>query len=195
MSTFEDRNKGLGGHGESAIEVERDVVIVESENTVSRSQRNPFAVLPILLGVIFLVTNIFVMTRFTSWFFAPQSTPGTISLVMMLVSIAICLVLIIYGLAQRRADADLAGHTHRGGSWYFRAVGAPILLGLLAPLVTLWALQVNKLAGERWEGSIGKPCIEVYQQAASIAKDNPQFRMPATDPYEVRCTVNAVLGR
>jgi hypothetical protein len=31
MSTLEDRNKGLGGHSVPEIEVERDVVIVDSE--------------------------------------------------------------------------------------------------------------------------------------------------------------------
>jgi hypothetical protein len=61
-------------------------------------------------------------------------------------------------------------------------------------LFTLWALQVNKTAGERGASS-NKPCIEVYEKAAAIAKDNPRFRMLDTDRDEVRCKVNAALGR
>jgi hypothetical protein len=188
MSTFEDRNKGLGGHDESEIEVERDVVIVDSENTVSRSQRNPFAVLPILLGVLFLLANLLIFARVPT-VFTGKSAIGTISLLMILVSVFISLSLIIYGLAARRSEE--AGE---GRGRHLRTIGVPLLLVLLAPMFTLWALQVNRLADERYVGKYGKPCIEIYEKAAAIAKDNPRFRMPATDNDEVRCQVNAALG-
>lgn len=188
MSTFEDRNKGLGGLGESAIEVERDVVIVESDNTVSHSQRNPFAVLPILLGVLFLLANLLIFARVPT-VFTVKNVSGTISLLLILVSVFISLSLIIYGLAARRSEG-----TGEGRGRHLRTIGVPLLLALLAPLFTLWGLQVNKTTTERGASST-KPCIEVYEKAAAIAKDNPRFRMLDTDRDEVRCKVNAVLGR
>ena len=53
---------------------------------------------------------------------------------------------------------------------------------------------MNKTAAERGASST-KPCIEIYEKAAAIAKDNPRFRMLDTDRDEVRCKVNAALGR
>jgi hypothetical protein len=188
MSTFEDRNKGLGGHVESEIEVERDVVIVDRENAVSRPQRNPFAVLPILLGVLFLLANLLIFARVPT-VFTVKNVSGTISLLLILVSVIISLALIIFGLAARRGEE--AGE---GRGRHLRTIGVPLLLALLAPLFTLWALQVNKTAAERGASST-KPCIEVYEKAAAIAKDNPRFRMLDTDRDEVRCKVNAALGR
>jgi hypothetical protein len=188
MATFEDRDKVLGGHSESEIEFERDVVIVDSENTLSRPQRNPFAVLPILLGVLFLLANLLIFSRVPT-VFTGKNVISTISLLLILVSVIISLALIIFGLAARRADA--AGE---GRGRHLRTIGLPLLLALLAPLFTLWALQVNKTVAERGATST-KPCIEVYEQAAAIAKDNPRFRMLDTDRDEVRCRVNAALGR
>ncbi len=170
------------------IEVERDVVIVDRENTVSRPQRNPFAVLPILLGVLFLLANLLIFARVPT-VFTGKSVSGTISLLLILVSVIISLALIIYGLAARRGEE--AGE---GRGRHLRTIGVPLLLALLAPLLTLWALQVNKTTAERGASST-KPCIEVYEKAAAIAKDNPRFRMLDTDRDEVRCKVNAVLGR
>ena len=103
ISTFEDRTKGLGGHGESEIEFEHDVVIVDSENTVSRSQRNPFAVLPILLGVLFLLANLLIFARVPT-VVTVKNVNGTISLLLILVSVVISLPLIIFGFAARRSD-------------------------------------------------------------------------------------------
>jgi hypothetical protein len=188
MSTLEDRNKGLGGHSVPEIEVERDVVIVDSENTVSRPQRNPFAALPILLGVLFLLANLLIFARVPT-VFTVKNVSGTISLLLILVSVIISLALIIFGFAARHGEE--AGE---GRGRHLRTIGVPLLLALLAPLFTLWALQVNKTTTERGASST-KPCIEVYEKAAAIAKDNPRFRMLDTDRDEVRCKVNAVLGR
>jgi hypothetical protein len=188
MSNFEDRNKGLGGQVEPEIEFEREVVIVDSEIPVARSQRNPFAVLPILLGVLFLLANLLIFARVPT-VFTVKNVSGTISLLLILVSVIISLALIIFGLAARRGED--AGE---GRGRHLRTIGVPLLLALLAPLFTLWALQVTKTTGER-AAQANKPCIEVYEKAAAIAKDNPRFRMLDTDRDEVRCRVNAALGR
>jgi hypothetical protein len=182
MSNFEDRNKGLPGQVEAEFEVDRDVVVVDGESA-TRERRNPFAVLPLLLGSLFLMANIF----------TGKNVNSSISLLLLVASVVTCLVLILYGFASRR----LGGEASRDGSGlYLRSVGVALVFGLLAPLFTLWALQVYKTALERGnQPAVVPPCIEVYEKAAAIAKDNPRFRMPAKDREEVRCTVNAVLGR
>ncbi len=175
---------------DSGVDIEREVV-VETE-TAPRERRSPFGVLPWLLGVIFLLVNLVIMFRLPSVFFAgglAKNVSSTISLLLLLASIVTCLVLIVYGVAARRDDVP--GEA-RGR--YLRTVGVPLLLGLLAPLFTIWSLQVNKSANER-SVQLAKPCIEVYEKAAAIAKDNPRFRMLATDRDEVRCAVNAAIGR
>jgi hypothetical protein len=173
----------------SGVEIEREDVVVQTEKAPG-VRRSPLAALPLLLGVIFLLVNLLIFLRVPT-VFTTQNVNGAISLMLLLVSVALSLAAIVHGLAARRRDSEEFGE---GRGRHLRTVGVPLLLALLAPLFTLWGLQVNKSVGERNAQST-TPCIEVYEKAASIAKDNPRFRMPTTDPYEVRCTVNAVLGR
>lgn len=187
MSEFENRNKGFDVGGDSDIEIDRDVVIVESERA-PHVRRSPLAALPLFLGVLLLLANVVAFLRVPS-VFTQKTGNGAISTLLLLASVVICVVLIVYGLAMRRGD-----DTRDGRPGYFWLVGLPILLGLLAPLLTLWGLHVNKSAGERANPRL-MPCIEVYEKAAAIAKDNPRFRMLETDRDEVRCRVNAALGR
>ncbi len=191
MSTFEDRNRGLPGQVEAEFEVDRDVVVVDGDSA-TRERRNPLAVLPLLLGSLFLMANIFIAFRLPGVFIG-KNVNSSISLLLLVASLVTCLVLILYGFASRR----LGGEASRDGNGlYLRSVGVALVFGLLAPLFTLWALQVHKTALERGnQPAVVPPCIEVYEKAATIAKDNPRFRMPAKDREEVRCTVNAVLGR
>ena len=130
--------------------------------------------LPILLGVLFLLANLLIFARVPT-VFTVKNVSGTISLLLILVSVFISLSLIIYGLAARRNEG-----TGEGRGRHLRTIGVPLLLALLAPLFTLWGLQVNKTTAERGASS-NKPCIEVYEKAAAIAKDNPRFRMLDTD--------------
>ncbi len=187
MSEYANRNKGLGVGADTDVEIERDVVIVESEEA-PRVRRSPLAVLPLLLGVIFLLANLLVVYRVPGAFTA-KSVVASMSILLVLVSVALCLALIVYGLAARRGEEAGGG---RGR--HLRTVGVPLLLALLAPLFTIWSMQLNKTTAERGASST-KPCIEVYEKAAAIAKDNPRFRMLDTDRDEVRCKVNAALGR
>jgi hypothetical protein len=189
MSSFEDLNRGLPGQVEAEFEVDRDVVVVESE-AARRVRRSPLAALPLLLGVIFLLANVLTFLRVPT-VFIEKNVSGAMSLMLLLVSVALCLALIIYGLAARRSDSEEVGE---GRSRHLRTVGIPLLLALLAPLFTLWGLQMDITAGER-RAQLTKPCIEVYEKAAAIANDNRRFRMLDTDRDEVRCKVNAVLGR
>jgi hypothetical protein len=192
MTSFEDPAKGLGDRVD--IEVGPDVVVesVVESRRAPLARRSQLAGLPLLLGVIYLLVNIFILVRLPSVFglsAVGKNVNSTISLLFLLASIVTCLVLIVLGIAARRDES-----IGQGSGRYMRTLALPILLGLLAPLLTIWSLHVSKSSSERFAEST-KPCIEVYEKAAAIAKDNPRFRMPPTDRDEVRCTVNAVLGR
>jgi hypothetical protein len=191
MTSSDDRSNDLAGQFESEIDVDRDVVIVESGRG-SRERRSPIAVLPLLLGVLLLLANLLVFSRVPGAF-TPKSVNGAISMLLILVSVVICLSLIFLGLAARRNDSEAAARD--GSARFLPSLGVSLALGLLAPLFTLWALQANKLADERYGQTYVKPCLEIYETASAIAKDNPRFRMPTTDTNEARCSVNAVLGR
>lgn len=162
-----------------------DQVVVESGAhrlpSEMAARRSPTFALPLLLGVVFLIANLYVITRTPAIFIAKNVT-GSTSLLLMIASVVICVILIGYAFALRRAEGAVSA----------KGVGVALLLGLLAPLATVWSLQVNRSAADR---AVQKPCIDVYEQAASVAKDNPKFRMPARDRDEVRCAVNATLGR
>lgn len=145
------------------------------------ARRSPTFALPLLLGVVFLIANIYVF-RQTPYVFTGKNTTVSISLLLMIVSMVICLILIGYAFALRRFSGGVSA----------KAVTAVLLLGVLAPLTTMWSLQVNRINSDR---ATTKSCIDVYEQAQNIAKDNPKFRMPAKDRDEVRCAVNATLGR
>jgi hypothetical protein len=186
MSNLDDDDNGSVGEAVE-IDADREIVVVASK-AEARSRRNPFAVLPILLGFFFLLLNVAVFFRAPTAF-TVKNTNGTISLLTLLVSVVICVVLIMYGLAARR-DVPGEGRTRNRAS-----VFALLALGLIAPLFTLWGLHVDKADTDAWQRTNNKPCIEIYEKAANIAKDNPGFRMPAGDRDGDRCAVNAVLGR
>ena len=188
MTNFEDRNQSVPAEVEG---VDRDIVIVDSKSSASRPQRDPFAGVPVLLGVLLLLANLFTFYRVPTAFTA-KNTDGAISLLLIFVSVVICLSLIVYGLAARRDAGDGPAEGRRR---YVRPVGLTLVLGLIAPLFTLWGLYVDKDGTARWFQTYNKPCIEIYEQAAGIVKNVPNFRMPSGDPDGERCGVNAALGR
>jgi len=175
-------DESLGGAADVDLDVEHVVVDSGAHRLPPElgERRNPLFALPLLAGVVFLIANLFLMAKIPSGFTA-KSWTGYTALLLLISSLVICLSLIGYAFALRRSATASA-----------RGVGVVLLLGLLAPLATVWSLQVNRSAGDR---SAPKPCIDVYEQAASVARDNPKFRMPAKDRDEVRCAVNATLGR
>jgi len=188
MTNFEDRNQSVPAE---ADDVDRDIAIVDRESSAARPERNPFAVVPVLLGVLLLLANLFTFYRVPAAFTA-RNTDGAISLLLISVSAVICLSLIAYGLATRSHAGDGSAEGRRR---FVRPVALTLVLGLIAPLFTLWGLYVDKAGTAHWFQTYNKPCIEIYEQAAGIVKDVPNFRMPAGDPNEERCGVNAALGR
>jgi cytochrome bd-type quinol oxidase subunit 2 len=198
MSSLDEDSKGglvgqaveIDADREIEIDADREIVVVASGKEAN-SRRNPFAALPTLLGLFFLVLNIAVFFRAPTAF-TVKNINGTISLLSLLVSVVICVVLIMYGLAARRDVADVPGE---GRIRNRPSVFVLLAFGLIAPLFTLWGLHVDKADTDAWQRTNNKPCIEIYEKAANIAKDNPGFRMPAGDRDGDRCAVNAVLGR
>ncbi len=172
----------VGGVADGELEGERVVVESGAHQFPSEAgaRQSPLFALPLLLGGVFLIANIYVITQ-TPTVFTAKSTTGSTSLLLIVASVVICLILIGYAFALRRSRTASA-----------KGVGVVLLLGLLAPLATVWSLQVTRWVNDR---QAPKPCLDVYEQAQNIAKDNPAFRMPAADPYEKRCAVNATLGR
>ena len=154
---------------------------------------------PFLIGVFILALNIFVVARL-QWAFVSRSFQGNISFAMAATSAFIGLFLVVYAIVLRLFERNrteiLPGSTTDDGprqaSWYVKWVVVPLLLGLLAAAATTWTVELNHRVYERTRY---KPCIELYQEAANIYKDNPGFRMPSLDGDEVRCGINkAVLG-
>jgi hypothetical protein len=176
----------------SANDLNSDVEVAIVEEAVeppTHPDRRQAWALPVLLGVLLLLADVFIIARLSTVFFTKNVLSST-SLLLMIASLMICLVLIAYGLGLRGLDSDGTEASRRGS--HARTIGVTLLLAGHAPLTAAWSLQVNRTAIDR---RVEQPCIEVYQQAQNIAKDNPRFRMPATNRDEVRCTVNAVLGR
>ena len=175
-------DESLGGAADVDLDVEQVIVDSGAHRLPPElgERRNPLFAFPLLAGVVFLIANIYVITR-TPAIFTAKNTTGSTSLLLIIASVVLCLALIGYAFALRRSGAVSA-----------KGVGIALLLGLLAPLATVWSLQVNRSFNDR---QAPKPCIDVYEQAQNVAKDNPKFRMPAKDRDEVRCAVNATLGR
>lgn len=193
----------MGYHGrmsqsESHAENAQDVLLVDNTDDVAvlasrtsdldaGARSRSLAILPILLGVSALIVNIVILTggvggtvfRQLSFWLA-----GNISAVMILTSIFLGIFLVVYGLVLRNY-ADSRGTTSH---WFVAWIIVPLLLGLAAPLATIWGLS-------NWDRSQDpkQPCIELYQQAQSIHKDNPKFRMPQDSADQVRCRINEVV--
>jgi hypothetical protein len=152
---------------------------------------------PFLIGVFILALNIFVVARLQGVFVA-KNFQGNIAVTLAATSAFIGLFLVVYAIVlrlfERNGTEILPGSTTDDGarqaSWYVKWVVVPLLLGLLAVAATISSVEVNRRIYNNKQ-----PCIELYQEATSIYKDNPKFRMPSGDSDEDRCGINkAVLG-
>lgn len=169
------------------VVVEESDVVVAGDTAVSK--RSPMSVLPLLLGVLILALDIYFLVRLPNYFFA-KNLQGGISLALLLASAIICLFLVAYAFGLGRPETR-DGH-YRQPPPYVTWVVVPLLLGIVALAATIGGMEWNRAAGER---QTPKPCIDLIEQAQRMAKDNPGFRMPAKDANEVRCSINAAIGR
>jgi hypothetical protein len=170
----------------------------ESPAVSGGSERpRPLWIVPTLLGVSVLALNIHILASPIHWIFTTAGWGGPIALIALITSVFLGVFLIVYAILLsgfERSQSPLglkADVGPRQGSWYLRWVVVPLVLALLAPLVTVWAIDYNR---DLSQGSRApKPCIELYQAAANTYKDNPNFRMPAGDPDQRRCFINQIL--
>lgn len=165
---------------------EADIVVVSEAET---SKRGGPAIFPLLLGVLILILDIYLLVQIPTYFFA-KHLQAAISLALMFTSIIIGIFLIAYAFGHTQfTSAD--GH-RRQISPFTAAVGLPLVLGAVAIGATVGGMGWNQATAERQQSV---SCVDYIERAQNIAKDNPKFRMPAGDRDELRCRINASLGR
>ncbi len=113
--------------------------------------------------------------------------PTTIFLALISISFFVGLFLIGYAILLRRSEQDQhEGKTPDGSRQtltYIKWIVVPLLVALLAPILTVWGAQMI-------EPIAPKPCITLYQEAQNIKNDNPDFRMYGYDRDQLRCSIN-----
>jgi hypothetical protein len=162
-------------------------ILASDDGSIAPSR--PLLMIPILVGMFVLALNILLMTAgvargpFTriSW-----SLPGNISVALISASLFIGIFLVVYALVIRNRGGKA---TADSGRWYLYWIVAPLGLGVLAVLATLWSLRSLQAAENP-----NKPCLDLYQQAQSIRRDNPNFKMPIEAADQLRCKINESLG-
>lgn len=165
---------------------EADIVVVSETET---SKRGGAAIFPLMLGVLILILDVYLLARQSQVFFAPTLQSG-IAQALAFASIIICVFLIVYAL---RYAGLAAGDGHRRPTSAFAsAVVLPLVLGAVAVTSIIGGLELIRSSSER---ALSTSCVEYIERAQNIAKDNPKFRMPAGDLQELRCNINASLGR
>lgn len=159
---------------------------VDESRPVAGGKRNVggLSKFSLLVGVLVLVFDVFLVMRFPNVFFI-QNLQNGISLALLLASVILSLLLITHAFGLGRGD-------HARHSSYLTGFIVPLVVGGLALTATITGMEMNRAAYERQPT---KPCIDVIEQAGNIAKDNPKFRMSANDRDEIRCAINATLGR
>lgn len=167
---------------------------------------------PILLGLFICALNILVIVRlWRAVYFSNigllsrANLPNTVCFALLAISFAIGLALIVYAIALRHYDEwyDLHSEAVRDAPpepesptatvpkripTYLKWFVVPLLLAAPAPALTVWAASTV-------EPLTPVPCIELYQRALELKRDNPQFKMVWNDRDQLRCSINQVLDQ
>jgi hypothetical protein len=172
-------------------EISNDVVLTEADEQpeVDERPKRLRAVLPVLLGVLVLGLNLVLFMGQRGIFLAKDSG-GTAATALLALSVFTGFLLLFYPFLLRRMEAD-AGDSR----WFSRWVVVPLILGILAPMATIRAVENYYPTRITQGSSVGEPCLELYQKAASIRAENPFFRMPDNDRDERRCKINETVLR
>ncbi|WP_141564443.1 hypothetical protein [Mycolicibacterium palauense] len=189
----DDLNAGGNTEGETGAP---DEAVVEKK----RPGLHPLALFPLLLGALVCLLNLYLLLRFWRFLWSAR-WDGAVALSLVTMSLLIGIFLILYAFvlpaaevnrAQDASDTatnDTATHGDRGElSRYLKWIVAPLVLALVAPLISVWAIQT--VSPDTPEPTAPKPCIELYQEALTIREGNPNFRMPNNDPDQRRCRIN-----
>ena len=151
------------------------------------------------LGICVSVTNIALVIR--DWkYISFRGSSGSLLFALLILSLALGIFLIAYGVALGRARVSVENHhaqigestsRMRGqGFWSTSAVIA-VVLGLVASGLTVWAAVT--VDPTKRPAPAPKPCADLYQQALSIHEASENFRFSREDPDERRCDLNAFL--
>lgn len=178
--------------------------------SVNEKQLRLLFTFPILLGLFICALNILVFTRLwravyfsNTGLLSRANLPNTVCLTLLAISFVIGLALVIYAIALRHYEewyeqqidrpedvpnGTMSNRRHRRVPLYLKWILGPFLLALPAPALTVWAAATV-------EPIAPKPCIEMYQTALEIKKDNPNFQMVWNDRDQLRCSINQVLDQ
>ncbi len=176
--------------------------------SVSEKQLRLLFTFPIVLGLFVCALNLIVVIRlwravyFSSIGLLSRSNlPNTVCFTLIAISFAIGLALIVYAIALRHYEEWYVEQIESSGDEppeppasrrreripsYIKWVLGPFIIALPAPALTVWAAATV-------EPLSPKPCIELYQYALTIKKDNPNFKMVWNDRDQLRCSINQVL--
>ncbi|MBJ7339230.1 hypothetical protein [Mycolicibacterium sp.] len=177
----------------------------DSATSVRDKQLRLLFTFPVLLGLFVCSLNFLAAIRLwrSVYFSNPvmssrANLPNTVCFTLISISFFVGLSLIAYAIALRHFDgygeerevAQEGAPDHAAGrvSLHVKWLVVPLLVALPAPALTVWAASTI-------EPIAPKPCIEVYQEALNIKKDNPNFKMVWNDRDELRCSVNQVLDQ
>jgi len=178
--------------------------LAQGKDSLAQGKRpHLMPLLPIFLGVFICGLNFIVALRLWRSTYQSQlavltrmNLPTNVCLALILTSFGIGLLLIAYAVVLQHtlrngqliqlSPGSAANHTQLNTPMYLKWILFPVLLALPAPALTVWAAQVI-------EPISPKPCIEIYQEAVNISKDDASFKMPWTDRDQLRCNINSVI--
>ncbi len=182
-----DNDTGSSGEVAAADEVGPIANKTDDATAGEGMERDQLYIIPTFLAAIIFILNIFVAVRYWHLLW-PSRDAGTVPLAFIVTSMLIGLFIIVCAIVLGRSR-DGESTKGRFAKW----VVAPFILALLAFAGTLSAAGIAEPTTPELE--VQTPCIKLYQEALNIKKENPNFRMPSTEPDNLRCRINAVLAR
>lgn len=121
------------------------------------------------------------------WAFALRNWVGAMNVLLTAVGVFIGIFLIVYSLRLRRVERSGVDQQ----SNYVTGLVVPLVLWLLGVSAIWWSFASS--LSHYSPTTPSRPCVELYRDALSIAKEDPKFRVPAQDPDEGRCRINQTL--
>lgn len=171
-------------------------------NVATEKQLRLLFTFPILLGLFVVAVTLLVTIRlWRSVYFSSfgmlyrANLPNTVCITLLTISLFTGLSLIGYAIALRQ----LGGYSQESEipqptttdhklprASYVKWMVVPVCVAVPALALTVWAAEIV-------QPITAKPCLEFYQDALKIKKDNPNFKMIWNDRDELRCSINQVL--
>jgi hypothetical protein len=176
----------------------------DAVTSVGEKQLRLLFTFPILLGLFIWALNFLALIRIwrTVYFsnlelLSRANLPNIVCFTLITISLFIGLSLIGYAIALRQFEGysqesevpkEISTNQNLRRVSYVKWMIVPILVSIPAFALTVWAAEIVQPIAP-------KPCIEIYQEALNIKKDNPTFKMIWNDRDELRCSINKVLEK